>query len=65
MEAIEDSRIEIIRVGKLAKLLGVSRTTLWRLEKEGKLPPRYDISEGVSGWLRSDVEAWLKRSKRN
>ena len=60
-----ETKSELIRAGNLAKFLGISRTTLWKLEKQGKLPPRCDISEGVSGWLRSDIEEWLKQSKRD
>lgn len=51
--------IQIIRVGELASLLGVSRTTLWRMEKAGELPSRINISQGVSGWLESDIKEWL------
>lgn len=57
------SHLQIIRTGKLADLLGVSRTTIWRMEQEGKLPPRVRISEAVSGWLASDIEKWLEGNR--
>jgi prophage regulatory protein len=38
----------------------VSRTTLWRLERDGHFPKRIQISANRVGWLESDVEAWME-----
>ena len=43
------------------QIIGVSRTSLWRLEKAGKLPPKIIISERVCGWRQSDVDDWLEK----
>ena len=49
----------IVRLKDVLKLTGLGRTTLWRLEKEGRFPPRVRLSLRAVGWLRHDVVAWL------
>ena len=39
---------------------GVSRSTMYRLEKEGRFPRRLQISVGRTGYLASELDAWLK-----
>jgi len=39
---------------------GINRVTLYRWEKEGKVPPPIRVSEGVVGWRRSTLEALIK-----
>ncbi|HSD16226.1 MAG TPA: AlpA family phage regulatory protein [Thermomonas sp.] len=39
---------------------GISRSTMYRLEKAGRFPRRLQISEGRTGYLASELEAWLK-----
>lgn len=55
--------MKIIRPHQLAELLSISKTTLWRLEKAGELPPRYKISERSVGWLEEDIKEWLETKK--
>lgn len=52
---------QIIRLNDLLKKLGISRSTLWRLEKEGNFIPRVQISLRTVGYLESDIEGYLKR----
>lgn len=57
--------MKLIRPAKLAELLGISKTTLWRMEKAGELPQRYNISERTVGWLEEDIKEWLEKRKDN
>ena len=41
----------------------LSRTTLWRLEREGRFPPRIKLSENRVGWIEKDVEQWIASRK--
>jgi predicted DNA-binding transcriptional regulator AlpA len=50
--------ISIIRNKELARRLGVSEVTLWRMRSE--LPPKVRISKGVQGWRASDISRWLE-----
>ena len=54
---------KIIRPARLANLLGLSRATLWRMEKRGELPPKIALSPGVTGWRESDISEWLEARK--
>ncbi|WP_138430918.1 helix-turn-helix transcriptional regulator [Fodinibius saliphilus] len=49
----------IIRPSELQDILGVTSSTLWRMEKEGRLPARIKISERAVGWRKSDIEEWI------
>lgn len=48
-----------LRPAKAAGYIGVSRTTLWRLQKAGQLPPPIRITEHAVAWRRSTLDAWL------
>jgi hypothetical protein len=41
-------------------MLGVSRTTLWRMVHAGTFPSPVRISEGSVGYLLESVEAWIR-----
>ena len=51
----------VLRTAALAEQLGISRTTLWRMVRDGEFPPARRITTGVKGWLPEDVEEWLRR----
>lgn len=52
--------IRFIRPAELAEMISVSKSTLWRMEKEGELPPRRKISKRCVGWVESDILKWLQ-----
>ena len=41
-------------------MIGVSRTTLWRMVREGSFPKPVRISKGNAGYLLETVEAWMQ-----
>ena len=49
----------ILRDSELNAICGNSRTTRWRLIKEGKFPQPLQIGARSVGWRESDVRAWL------
>jgi excisionase family DNA binding protein len=50
----------IIRTNELAKRLGVSRTTLWRWERDGVLPPKIRLGSNSVGWNSRDIDRWIE-----
>ena len=50
----------ILRTESVLKATGLSRTTLWRLEKNGQFPPRRKLSARLVGWLETEVAEWVK-----
>ena len=51
----------ILRPTELAQMLGVSMPTLWRWNREGKLPPKVTLGENSVGWKSTDIEAWIEQ----
>jgi predicted DNA-binding transcriptional regulator AlpA len=51
--------MKILRQGQVAERVGLSRTTLWRMERKGLFPHRRRITENVVGWLEEEVDEWL------
>jgi prophage regulatory protein len=49
----------IIREPECRRITGLSRSTRWRLERAGHFPRRRKISPGATGWLASELAAWL------
>lgn len=51
--------LRILRVREVVARTGLSRSTLWRLERKGHFPARRQISAGAVGWLESEIEDFL------
>ena len=47
-----------LRWPQVSAITGLSRTTIWRLERAGKFPSRRKISPGAVAWLNSEVITW-------
>lgn len=45
----------IVRPAEACHILGVSRPTLWRMQKRGEIPPPLQISKGAVGWKLSTL----------
>jgi predicted DNA-binding transcriptional regulator AlpA len=54
----------IIRPAKTARILGVSRATVYRWEASGRLPPRVILGPGTSGWKEEDLAAFIAAAPR-
>lgn len=51
---------ELIRWPAVSRVAGISRTTVWRMERDGTFPCRRKISAHSVGWLRHEIEAWVQ-----
>lgn len=49
----------IIRPRYLQALTGLSRTTIWRLERAGEFPKRIKLSSGAVGYKLDEIQAWI------
>lgn len=43
--------------------IGLGRTTIWRLEKNGQFPKRRKFGIRAVRWLESEVDKWLESRK--
>jgi prophage regulatory protein len=49
----------LLRLPEVTKITGLSPSTIWRREKEGRFPRRRRISVRAVAWLMSEIEAWM------
>lgn len=54
----------ILRTKEITEITGLSRSTIWRMEKAGKFPKRVRISETGVGWRWSEVSNWMKHTEK-
>ncbi len=52
--------MRFVRPGEVVKMLGVSKTTLWRMVRAGAFPRPVQITERTRGYLLDDVQAWMQ-----
>ncbi|WP_338420515.1 helix-turn-helix transcriptional regulator [Aeromonas veronii] len=48
-----------VRVGTLAKVLGISVVTVWRWSASGKLPQPVKLSARITAWRTEDIRCWM------
>lgn len=66
-EAVEVRRISfdgIMGAADVQLLTGLSRVTIWRLEKQALFPARVQLSPSRVGWLGPEVKAWIDSRPR-
>ncbi len=51
----------VARKPEVFRITGMSDTTIWRMEQEGKFPKRLRLGGSACGWLLSEVSAWLQQ----
>ena len=57
--------MKILRVKDIVEMTGISRVTIWRMERRGEFPQRMQLSDsGRSvGWMESDIKDWMQSRK--
>lgn len=51
--------MKLLRLKQVMEATGLSRMTLWRLERAGTFPPRRQLGRNSVAWLQSDVDQWI------
>ena len=54
----------ILRIKDVSNYTGLSRTTIWRREKNNEFPKRVSLGVGAVGWYEHEVEEWLNSRDR-
>ena len=49
----------ILRTNEVSRITGLSRTTLWRLERKGAFPRRIRLGANSVGWRDDEVQEWI------
>ena len=50
---------KVLRLGEVLKRTGLSRTTIWRMERTGNFPERVHLGSRAVGWREAALETWL------
>ena len=51
--------IELLTRQQVEKILGIRRSTIYKLMRQGKLPTPITISRGCVRWKKSELEDWI------
>ena len=49
-----------LRFTEVRRRVGLSRSTIWRLERQGLFVKRRRLSANAVGWPEDEIEAWLR-----
>jgi prophage regulatory protein len=55
---------KVIGPSETEEKTGLSRVTLWRLEKSGQFPKRVNLTEARIGWEEEEVDEWIESRPR-
>ena len=50
----------VLRFPTIREITGLSRSTIWRKERDGTFPRHKKLSAQCVGWLSSEVTTWLQ-----
>lgn len=56
--------MNVLRLRQVIGRTGLSRSTIWRLERSSRFPSRIQLSENAVGWNEGEVTAWLAKRPR-
>lgn len=55
--------LRIMRLSEVKAVTGLSKTTIYRFEKEGRFPSKVSLGERSVGWFEDDIEVFLMSLK--
>lgn len=56
--------LRFIRFNAVRERTGLSRSTIWRLERRGVFPKHRRLSLNAVGWLEAEVDEWVQSRER-
>jgi prophage regulatory protein len=51
--------MRILNSNEVVKKIGLSKVTVWRMERAGLFPKRINLSDRRVGWKESEIEDWV------
>jgi prophage regulatory protein len=58
--SIPEPQGRILRINDVVRLVGLSKSIIWKMHKEGRFPQRKNISPRSVGWLDTEIHGWIK-----
>ena len=56
--------LKLLRFTAVRERTGLSRSTVWRLERCGAFPKHIKVSANIVAWLEEDVVEWIRAMAR-
>jgi putative ATP-dependent endonuclease of the OLD family len=56
--------LKLLRFTAVRERTGLSRSTVWRLERRGAFPKHVKVSANIVAWLEEDVSSWIRIEDR-
>lgn len=53
--------MKVLRIKQVVEKTGLSKVSIWRLEREGKFPSRVQIGKRSVGWKEHLIDDWIKK----
>ena len=58
------AEFQLLTRRQVEKLIGIKRSTIYKLMREGLFPEPLKISDGTVRWPKAELETWLKSRPR-
>ena len=52
---------QVLRIAEVSKRIGLGRSTVWQMVKDGAFPSPLRLSERAVGWRANQLDEWLQR----
>jgi prophage regulatory protein len=59
VERLRSVPLKFLRFHAVRDRTGLSRSTIWRLERRGEFPKHRRISTNAVGWLEQEINDWM------
>ncbi len=56
--------MKILKPMDVTEKVGLSRVTIWRMERAGTFPKRVNLSPGRVGWKSDEIDEWIETRPR-
>jgi len=57
--------LKLLRFAAVRERTGLSRSTIWRLERRGAFPKHIKVSANIVAWLEEDVIDWIRSKAKS
>ena len=59
----EEPQLKMLRTDEVEELTGLSKVSIWRLEKRGQFPRRRRLMGNLVAWRSDEIREWIEARK--
>ena len=59
-DEVRGAMLTLLRFPAVRERTGLSRSTIWRLERQGAFPRHHRISANAVAWVEDDIAEWIQ-----